>query len=359
MSFEPRSFLVNGLLYQILCVVTEGVRLVSGRDKVRLEPITVVECQILDEDLNIVATGRALKSEDDVFSDATGTMLSVSRALDYAETNVEDWTPAESFDILEGLMKAFPVFDALNDAPADFWHRWMQAGSHLDEAKLMVNYINQPKALQGEAPIFWSHISSRTYWAWIDGRAYYMTREDGWQLHEAEFTPDGMDAIYKRVADPRIADTSTNAQNPARDAEVVESNDLQEPTLLLNDTFRRDAERMGIRLDYPTGALTMADLSRLYHAMKRTQLVEAQAEGDAGFLPFIDKDMQALDLSLRQGLESAVINHFDGKPGQADVALIARTLTQLAEDVTNFSGVHRYEPVTRSAGQILAAALAQ
>lgn len=252
-------------LYHIVFTDAEGTRLLNDPDNDDTD-ITLTTCQILGESLVEVAVGRALHVAPDDFQPEIGDWLSLARALDDG-VDAGFWTFGESHDVMDIFHEATGLDRTLDALSIDVWTGdWFSAESYEAEAKVLMLALQEaedaatcpppaidpsPRLVKKDAPIVWACADGdmpNTRWVLQDGKCYFMDRETGWQLVPSSFKPENMDRLddyYTRVADPRLP-------APA--------------SLSLNDQFRADAKRLGVPLETTVGALTMRDLSRLYHA---------------------------------------------------------------------------------------------
>lgn len=103
------SFLVGDHVYQIIFTHRRASRLSLPSDHNRLESTDLILCEILDDDLNVMAEGRAICSEADAFSVAKGQHLSLARALDEAELTLVDWDRWVSREVILSLYESSPL----------------------------------------------------------------------------------------------------------------------------------------------------------------------------------------------------------------------------------------------------------
>ena len=225
-----RSIRIADTNYQILFTRLSGHRATTGDSQESVETVT---CDILDENLETAAFGRSIKADDDDFSMPKGCALALARALDDAEAY-------GLFDRDSALqMYGFFVTNYLAANPVNVPQSVLrQIGPdrrHIENVKLLLPYIGAPKL--------------------TDEDVRWKTAMESQQAVRMDTAP-----APKSWTPPRKSTPSP---------------------LLLNDLFRRDAERMGISLDTAVGALSMADLSRLYRArmaqnLQNPEVVEAR-----------------------------------------------------------------------------------
>lgn len=191
-------------LYHIVFTDAEGTRLLNDPDNDDTD-ITLTTCQILGESLVEVAVGRALHVAPDDFQPEIGDWLSLARALDDAEAQGL-WDFDASVAILDIFLTSAGLQDRLNALNEDVWfgEAFMAAETTEEEAKALMLALQAMDNAPVPVPTF--------------------------------------------DATPRL-----NARPANR-------------PLSLNDQFRADAKRLGVPLETTVGALTMRDLSRLYHA---------------------------------------------------------------------------------------------
>lgn len=251
-----RSIRLADTNYQILFTRLSGHRATTGDSQESVETVT---CDILDENLETAAFGRSIKADDDDFSMPKGCALALARALDDAEAyglfDRDDALRMYGF-FVTNYMAANPV-----NVPSAVLRQTGPDRKHIENVKLLLPYIGAPKLTDEEARIAAVRAARRESGG--QGVGTFSGR-----------TPDRMETPRTSVGGAMMG------LAPAPKPWTPPRKSTPSP-LLLNDRFRRDAERLGISLDTAVGALSMADLSRLYRArmaqnLQNPEVVEAR-----------------------------------------------------------------------------------
>lgn len=221
--YTLRSVMLGGASFQFVFTRLSAMRLSTPAGSDRLEPVDMVVCEVLDEDLQIVATGRSIKADTDDFSLPKGLMLSLARALDDAEV-YGWWRHHESIDVIELMMETYPETVVASEClTEDDWDTLDACDTHTQVVKVLLPFIGKPPVALDEGSGVGNDPSVRF----------------GYDSGEFDLIDIDMDA---GIVDGIVAAPPTS----------------------LHDDLRRLALEHGIHLDTTDGELSVSDICRIY-----------------------------------------------------------------------------------------------